>query len=290
MPGHSSPLYPFTNSSSWLQSSCLLPVCHCKDPTQQSVSMAGDPWASHPSRWLPTPHKGKRKRKGQRCLARAATCLPPSHLHTELMWGTCCRAHFFSTGWWTGHLPLLLGRGSRVSLVWCPFTQAASLKLGGHCPGATRLLLDGRRYSYNDSYNSIYRLLWNLSLKQIRIAQQLQQCSCAEMIKNFYATALISRGLLGWKWNLCRKRLVLINFSTWKSIQIVSVFHFNISKHREKGAGGEKLSLKPLLILRWVKFHSDQLVSSHFNTLYTINFLFAKIYIFTCLPKFFIVG
>lgn len=54
------------------------------------------------------------------------------------------------------------------------------------------------------------------------------------MINNLYVTSLIRRGLLGWKWNLSRKRLVLINFSTQKRVQVDRMFQFNISKHMKK--------------------------------------------------------
>lgn len=158
-------------------------------------------------------------------------------------------------------LPWLL---QSVALLWCPCPQVPL-----HCPRAT-CLVHGQKYSSKESYNS-YRLLWKLSLKQVWITQQLQQYFGADMIKNFYATSLIRRGLLGWKWNLCRKRLVLINFSTWKSVQIVSLFHFDISKQREKKE--RKSSFKSLFILRWVKFHY---IINQCSNSFVQNFLLCK--------------
>lgn len=202
-------------------------MCWCKDPTQQSSSPAGDSWASHPSLWLCAPQEG---------MALSSLAPPTSRAHTDSLWGACC------TGQQTGLL------SPCFSKVWPWFVSTGAALQLGEPHGLHDLCTD--KSTHIESYNSTYRLLWKLSLKQARITQQIQQYSCAEMFKDFYATSLIRRGILGWKWNLCRKRLVLINFSTWKSVQIVNMFHFDISKHTEKERKRRKSSFKSLFILR----------------------------------------
>lgn len=114
-------------------------------------------------------------------------------------------------------------------------------------------------FLYKESYNSTYRLLWKLSLKQVWITQQLQQYSCAEMIKNSYATSLIRRGILGWKWNLCRKSWFWLISQLEKVFKLSVCFtltFLNIQRRKErKKEKRSKSSFKSLFILRWVKFY-----------------------------------